>query len=370
MTTNPSATPLLKDQLGADYVARLITQLAQLAQTVHGHAWLDTTPLIQLQTAEHFLAAELMPRIHLIADALFHSIRLPLAEKMPYLAQLSAEFSGLQGLVFPTVIQRHGIAEPELAMRYLADVTPYSSAEFAIRPFLQQYPELVLPQLQQWALSENPHLRRLACEGARPRLPWGTRLRDYQRDPRPLLPILHQLSRDDSAYVRRSVANHLNDISKDHPALALEIATQWAGQHPHSDWIVRHGLRTLLKAAQPEALALLGYHASQVKATLLLDRDTVPWGQTLEFSCLFSHVTPQQPLRIEFVLHFASKTGLPRQKVFQWKRGQFSEPQFTLSRKYSFTARTTRTYYPGRHRLQVLVNGHRCAEAEFCLAPP
>lgn len=368
MTTTPPA-PRLKDQLDADFVATLSTRLAQLALSSHDHSWLDTAPLLQLQTAEHFITAELMPRIHLIADALFHSIQRPLPEKMPLLAQLSTEFSGLQGLVFPTVMQRHGIAEPELAMRYLADVTQYSSAEFAIRPFLQQYPDIVLPQLRQWALSDNLHLRRLASEGSRPRLPWGTRLREYQRDPRPLLPILHQLSCDESAYVRRSVANHLNDISKDHPDLALEIAQQWAGQHPHSDWIVRHGLRTLLKAAQPEALALLGYHACQVKATLSLASETVAWEQNLEFSCQFSHITPQQPLRIEFVLHFASKTGVPRQKVFQWKRGQFSEPQLTLTRKYSFAERTTRAYYPGHHRLQVLVNGHVCAEAEFCLAP-
>ncbi|MBC8080209.1 MAG: hypothetical protein H7X86_07675 [Gorillibacterium sp.] len=152
-------------------------------------------------------------------------------------------------------------AQWELSMLALERFTQRSSAEFAIRPFLLRNPGRVMGQMEIWSQHPNEHVRRLSSEGCRPRLPWGVSLPMFKRDPTPVLSILEHLKADPSLYVRKSVANNLNDIAKDHPGVVLETVRCWKGVDPKTDWIIRQGCRTLIRKADPEVLTLFGYAA-------------------------------------------------------------------------------------------------------------
>ena len=173
------------------------------------------------------------------------------------------ELTGMDSFVYlPHVyfIAEHGIDHFEAAMRAQYEVTKRFTAEFSIRAYLDRYPQATLERLMAWTRDPNVHVRRLVSEGSRPRLPWAGRLRRFQEDPSPVLELLEELKDDPEEYVRRSVANNLNDISKDHPERTVEVAERWwKGASPNRKRLVRHALRTLVKAGHPGALAVLGY---------------------------------------------------------------------------------------------------------------
>lgn len=132
----------------------------------------------------------------------------------------------------------------EISMKAQYELTRRFTAEFSIRHFLMRWPERTLTQLRAWTRDSDPHVRRLCSEGTRSRLPWGLRLQMFVKDPRPALPILEALKDDPELYVRRSVANHLGDIAKDHPELAFELCERWLkGASAERKWLIRHALR-------------------------------------------------------------------------------------------------------------------------------
>lgn len=145
----------------------------------------------------------------------------------------------------------------ETSMRAQYELTRRFSAEFSIRPFLIRWPERTLARLQTWTSDPDPHVRRLCSEGTRPRLPWAQRIPGFVRDPRPTLPILEALKDDSALYVRRSVANHVGDIAKDHPALAFALCTRWVdGASADRKWLIRHAVRHPAKKGVKAALRL------------------------------------------------------------------------------------------------------------------
>lgn len=354
--------PLLKHQINP----ALVQHIAQRCQQQDQHFAADC--FLQLALPADFEQLELKQRIRCCASALFQALDRPFAAACQLLLPVSEHFPGISGFIFPDVVEQYGLDEPETAFWALAHFTCYSTAEFAIRPFLLRYPAETLHQMQLWAQSDNHHLRRLASEGCRPRLPWGQALKPFKLDPSPLLPILQQLKADPSDYVRRSVANHLNDISKDHPQVALAIANDWYGQHPATDWIVRHGLRGLLKQRHPQALQLFGYQQVAICAQLKLAAAEIRLGEKLTFQLHLSGYA-QQRLRLEYILDFAGKHGGFRSKVFQWQDRVISEPTTQLSRSYLFKDLTTRKHYPGTHQLSIIVNGQRVAQQSFQVLP-
>ena len=132
----------------------------------------------------------------------------------------------------------------EISMKAQYELTRRFSAEFSMRPFLIKWPERTLARLMDWTCDPDPHVRRLCSEGARPRLPWAMRIPAFVNDPKPVLPILEALKDDDDLYVRRSVANHIGDIAKDHPRLAFEICERWlVGASSERKWMIRHAVR-------------------------------------------------------------------------------------------------------------------------------
>jgi 3-methyladenine DNA glycosylase AlkC len=357
--------PLLKDLIDATFIQRLGEACQQR------HPSFDPDHFFKAVLDHSYSALELKARIRRVGTVLYQELALPFAQACEVLKPVSSQFGGIQGFVFPEVVEQFGLDQPHVSFAALGHFTQFSTSEFAIRPFLSRYPELTLQQLVMWSHSDNHHLRRLASEGSRPRLPWGQALPQYKKDPTPLLPILETLKQDPSDYVRRSVANHLNDISKDQPALMLDICQRWFGQHPHTDWIIKHGLRGLLKQRHPVALQLFGYQQIALQAQLMLSHRTVSFGEPLNFELhLQLPAKHTAKLRVEYAIDFASKAGKPRHKVFQWLERMVSEPELRLTRSYLFKDLTTRKHYAGEHRISIIVNGHVLTSQAFMLVRP
>ncbi|MEU9377081.1 DNA alkylation repair protein [Streptomyces sp. NPDC048255] len=265
------------------------------------------------------------------------------------------------------------VFEPGLAL--LHDLTPRLTAESAVRPFLRADPARALAVVRKWTADPDPHVRRLASEGTRPRLPWAPQLPAFVADPRPALPVLDALYRDESEYVRRSVSNHLNDISRDHPALAVDTAARWlAAPADTTDRVVRHGLRTLVKAGRPEALTLLG-HSPDVPVSVrgpVVTTPRVAVGEHLVFDWAVTNtgVLPAE-LVVDYVVHHTKANGTRTPKVFKLVTRTLA-PGETLggTKRHSFKPITTRRYHSGEHLVQLQVNGRVRGEAVFSLDAP
>ena len=248
---------------------------------------------------------------------------------------------------------------PELGLALLAELTSRYTAEFAIRPFIIHRYEATMPVLRRWLTSPDEHVRRLVSEGSRPRLPWGQRLTRFIEDPRPGLELITQLVNDESLYVRRSVANHLNDIAKDHPDLVIEAARRWKDISVHGDFVVRHGLRTLVKRGHPEALTILGFHAS---ADVELDAlqvtpASISFGEevTLDFTL---RAAEDARAAIDYVVHYQGAKGMKAGKVFKLTtRDLVAGVPMTIMKRHRFAHTSTRTILPGPHLIEVQVNG-------------
>lgn len=205
------------------------------------------------------LRRHLPARYEAAVDVLVQSLTPPLAE---------TEGNGLAGFFYLPHVSfvatygldpaENGGRDPfESSMRAQYEITRRFSAEFSIRPFLIKWPERTLARLREWTRDPDPHVRRLCSEGSRPRLPWAMRIPAFVRDPRPVLPILETLKDDPELYVRRSVANHIGDIAKDHPALAFEICERWVeGADENRKWLIRHAVRHPAKKGVKTALRL------------------------------------------------------------------------------------------------------------------
>lgn len=263
----------------------------------------------------------------------------------------------------------YGLNEFELGMDTLKQLTKRASSEFGIRPFIHHDPGRALKILTNWTGDTNFHVRRLVSEGTRPRLPWGSRLQMFVENPAPLLPLLERLKDDPHEYVRRSVANNLNDIAKDHPGLVVEIAGKWLKKAtPERQRLVRHACRTLIKQGHSAALSALGYEKPKVTLReLRVLTPGVDFGDVLRFSIdLQSTAASNQDLIIDYAVHHCKANGKTAPKVFKWKVLSLKAGERLMAeRKHSIKSVTTRTYYPGTHRVEIMVNGKSLGSASF-----
>jgi 3-methyladenine DNA glycosylase AlkC len=220
-----------------------------------------------------------------------------------------------------------------------------------------------------WAGDPSEHVRRLASEGCRPRLPWGMGLPQYKRDPTPILPILERLRADPSDYVRRSVANNLNDISKDHPDQVLAIAGRWLGEHAATEPLVKHACRSLLKRGDQRALALFGQHdVVPVRASLRLTSARVVIGDRLGFVTEL-RCDASTAVRIEYRIDYVNRSGGVSQRTFKIGERQLQAGRpLRIERTQRFTDFSTRKHYPGAHRIAIVVNGVERARRRFMVA--
>jgi 3-methyladenine DNA glycosylase AlkC len=266
----------------------------------------------------------------------------------------------------------HGLEHFDESMTALRKLTSLFSAEFAIRGYIERYPMHAMELLASWTGDVDPHVRRLVSEGTRPRLPWGRRLKQFQADPLPVLNLLEKLKDDESEYVRRSVANNLNDIAKDHPETVIEVCRRWLEEATDARmWIIKRATRTLVKAGHPEALKLLGFDpdAKIVLESFALATENTALGDDLEFRFeIRSESGELQSLVIDYAIHHVKKNGDRVPKVFKLKTLELG-PGATVPivRAHKFRQITTRKYYSGRHALEIRVNGKSYGMVEFDL---
>lgn len=269
-------------------------------------------------------------------------------------------------------IGEHGLAHPETSLAALRELTSMFSAEFAIRPFIIQYPESSLKTLMKWTRDPDEHVRRLVSEGSRPRLPWGQQLPAFIEDPAPVLPLLEALKDDPSEYVRRSVANNLNDISKDHPELVIEMCERWQqGAGADRQWIIKHATRTLVKAGHPEIFGLLGFTKNpQLElAGLNVAPKVIQLGDAIEFSAtLRSAAKSTQKIVVDYAIHHRKANGTTTPKVFKFKTLQIAASETVeLQKRHAIKPITTRKYYAGEHAVEILINGTTYGHVPFTL---
>lgn len=287
---------------------------------------------------------------------------------------------GFPYLFFPDFVDVYGQHEAdwELSMTALERFTQHSSSEFAIRSFLLHQPERVMERMLSWTAHPNEHLRRLASEGCRPRLPWGQSLPMFKKDPQPVLALLEHLKADSSLYVRKSVANNLNDIAKDNPDLVLFTARKWIGQNPNTDWIVRHGCRTLIRKANSDVLDLFGYTSFSEdeplfeNVSLSVQPTTVTIGEPCELQYSLDLIgNSSAHIRLEYGIDFIKSNGKPSRKLFLLTDKTVSaNTHLSGTRVHSFADLTTRRHYAGTHQIALLINGQEVTQTTLNVIYP
>jgi 3-methyladenine DNA glycosylase AlkC/predicted GIY-YIG superfamily endonuclease len=291
-------------------------------------------------------------------------------EGLYIILKVAPEFSGLKGMLFPDFVEVYGLDKKyrKQSLNALKSLTPYFSSEFAIRPFLKDDLMGTLKVMEVWSRDKNEHVRRLASEGCRPRLPWGQALPELKKDPKPLWTILESLKNDPSEYVRKSVANSLNDITKDHPDLVYKNIKGWVGKSQHTDKLVKHALRTLLKSGDARVMKLFGYgDPRKLKVEeFSLKNKRIAIGEKLEFSFHLAIKTPMK-VRLEYAIYFLLKNNQYGKKVFKISEKEVEKGVLSMERAHSFRTITTRTFYTGVHKVALILNGIEQTAHEFKL---
>lgn len=363
----------MKDGLGRAAVERLARNLGR------GLLHLDQAAFVA-SACDGLEALELKARVEHVANAMAVHLREPRKSIEGILRahpkwDRGDEGDSLRGFsswpVF-AYIEKHGLALGEFALRALGEISYLFSAEFAVRAFIEKNTKMSMAVIAEWAVHPDEHVRRLASEGIRPRLPWGSHLASFVQDPAPVIAILGRLVDDDSLYVRRSVANNLSDIAVDHPDLVVATCQRWL-KTPSIErkWIAKRATRNLIKLGHPGVWALHGFTA---KPAISIEGLRVTPGQvsvdqkfSVEFD-LVSQSESAQRLVIDFVVHHVKAGGKTSAKVFKLSEQHLAAGErLALTKKHSFRNITTRRYYSGSHRIEIQVNGQRYGEASVLL---
>ncbi|MDH4274106.1 MAG: DNA alkylation repair protein [Gammaproteobacteria bacterium] len=331
----------------------------------------DVDVFVKTVVSDPWELLEIKERMKKIAVTLRAHLPDGFQQAIEILIPVSQQFSGFEYMFFPYYVELFGEHEWDAAISALERFTSGSSSEFAIRPFIIRDQKSAMAQMKKWSKSDDFHVRRLSSEGCRPRLPWAQTLPSLIENPDPIFPILDELISDEEEYVRRSVANNMNDISKDHPGLIVNYAESWYGRNKEIDWVVKHGCRTLLKSGNAKILGLFGFDTNP-KVTLEkleLNEKVIRKGGVLKFSFDISADKGfLGKLRIEYVIGFQKKNGGISDKVFKLVEGNYKSVRRSFSKEHSFHEITTRVYHLGRHLVKIVVNGEVLASEEFELA--
>ena len=331
---------------------------------------------------------ELKERAQLIADRIHEALPDdPASRSKALLAMLhpdefdhangSSDSDGICGwgsMPLTMMVGQRWVADFDRAMAVQKELTKRGSSEFGVRYFLLADQERALEIMRDWIDDPNRHVRRLISEGTRPRLPWAMQLPRLIEDPSPMIPILTALRDDQEEYVRRSVANHLNDIAKDHPDRVAEIAVDWMkGADKHRQKLVRHACRTLIKQGHPRAMEAIGVSSPSVELqSLKVETGSVVYGNSLDFTAtLKSESAADQSLIIDYLIHFRKANGQLAAKVFKGSRMTLPAGKtHVFSKSHPIRPITTRRYYGGRQELSLRINGRDYGSAEFDLIMP
>ncbi len=361
---------LLKNIFSKTFVEKAANEVKSVHPNFDGKAFL--THVLD----ENYENLELKQRIRHISVCLRRTLPADFPVAISVLVKIAearlardGEKMSFEWMILPDFVEAFGTDWPEESIAALEKITQLSSAEFAVRPFLLKFPARMHAQMLAWSRHESPMVRRLASEGFRPRLPWGMGVPALKKDPSPMLPVLENLKNDPAETVRRSVANHLNDISKDHPALALRLAKSWKNACPEVDWVVRHALRGLLKKGDPEALALFGFDAGQNSTSVFGLKCTpkLTIGERLFFSFSIKNESAEPAnVRLEYAIDYQTLSGKISRKVFKISELSLGGGQvLDFEKNQRFQDFTTRKHFAGPHRIEILINGIAAAGVNF-----
>lgn len=364
MTDTPVASPALKEIFDRARFQQIGAAMATI------HPGFDARRFVQAGTRD-LDTLGIMQRLRRMAETLHDVLGLEFTPAVAVLKQLAPRIGhGFVGILPSEYVALYGRAQGAAALDALAHFTGFGTAEFAIRPFLADDLAGTLRVMTGWAGHDDDHVRRLASEGSRPRLPWAARLDAVIADPGLTWPILDRLKADPSLYVRRSVANHLNDLTKDHPDWVLERIAAWPLDNPHTAWIVRHALRSLIKQGNPAALALIGATGrAEIAAEFAVTPASIRLGDTVTLSArLRSTATATQRLVIDYAVHYVKKNGSPSRKVFKLRTCDLGPGEtLDVARRQTVRDFSTRVHYAGRHEVELLVNGEVAGRGFFDL---
>jgi 3-methyladenine DNA glycosylase AlkC len=356
----------LKDAFGPDVPMRIAAMVGAV------HPAFPEADFLR-DALDGYEALELTPRARLIAASLGRHLpadyeraaAILVASLGPPLPDPDEAPQGMAPFLYmPHVylVADRGLDHFDISMAAQHAITQRFTCEFSIRAFIERMPERTFTVLAQWTRDPSLHVRRLVSEGTRPRLPWAPRLRALVADPAPVLPLLEALRDDPASYVRRSVANNLNDIAKDHPALVTAIAARWLGDAtPERRRVVRHALRTLVKAGDPAALEVLGIAGADAFAArdLRVEPSPARIGGAIAVSARLAN-TGTAPARalVHLRVHFVKARGGTSPRTFV--AGDLTlapGEEAAVGKRISLRQHTTRTHYPGDHRVELVVNG-------------
>lgn len=360
-----SDSPELKHMFDEARYRRMADDLAEL------HPGFDRKRFLA-HTLEGLAERSLLQRLRRTSEAMRATLPEEFPKALTVLRKLALKFQhGFVSLVLPDYVGLYGLDDFERSMEALKFFTRFGSSEFAVREFLRHDLPRTLAVMETWSRDADEHVRRLASEGCRPRLPWSFKLRELIADPSPVRPILENLRADPSLYVRKSVANHLNDITKDHPAWVLERIAGWDLANERTAWIAKRALRTLIKQGDRRALGVIG--AGQ-KAELAVESFTVSPAKvklggrvTLDLVLRSTGKRPQKWV-VDYAVHYVKQSGDTSAKVFKWKETTaVSGTTLELTKQQRIQDFTTRKHHPGKHVVEVMVNGEKVAEGAFVL---
>lgn len=362
--TQNKTPELWKDRINSDSVRKLAESFAEV------HKKFDVESFVRSVCEPDLHELELKQRIERVAVKLNEQLPNSFSKASAIVKKVAPKAGMFENWALTEWVARYGLEHFDESMDALEFLTKHGTAEFAVRPFIKKYPDKMLEVLTRWAENNNEHIRRLAAEGSRPRGVWIGHLVSFIVNPKPVIQILNKLKTDSSKYVRIAVANSLNDISKDHPELVVATARKWKKlKNPDTDWIIKHGCRSLIKQGVTEVFPLLGFTPNpKVEINnFKLSQKKLPIGDTILFSFnIQSQAKSAQKLAIDYRLHYMKKNGKTSPKLFKLREKNIESGQtLQISAKRSLADLSTRKHYAGEHQVELIVNGLQVAEASF-----
>ena len=362
--TNRPESGLWKDYINRDSVSLYLKTLKKF------HNKLNTTKALTKIVDSNFNKLELKDRIKTVAEKTYEYLPSDFSLATEVLIKAAPHLDEFHNWILTEYVRIYGVKHFDKSTYALRELTKHGTAEFAIRLFVNNDTDKMIEIFDRWAKDENHHVRRLAAEGSRPRGVWVEHIDSFKKDPQPVIKLLEKLKADESLYVRKAVANNLNDISKDHPETVIKVASQWKKEkNKHTDWIIKHGCRSLIKKGYPAVFPIFGF-TSKLKIEIenfKLKNKKIALNDSIEIAFqLKSNSSQKQKLAIDYKLHYMKKNGKLSPKVFKISEKSMQPAESVLLvLKHKFKNNSTRKHYPGKHQIELMINGVTCGIISF-----
>jgi len=362
-------SPREKQKPWKDYLDRAeVERVASVLGAVYSR--FDQSGYVAAVLKEELLKAELKDRIRILTRSLKPFLPAEYPKAIKLLMKVAPKLKGFGNWVLTDYVELYGQEHFKESVAAMKELTKHGTAEFCIRPFMINQTDRLMPILHEWALDSNEHVRRLAAEGSRPRGVWVAHIDQFKDDPTPVLELMEKLKADESLYVRKAVANNLNDISKEHPDLVIQTALKWKRDGvSETDWSIRHACRTLIKQSDPRVFEVLGFTKNprlKVGELKLTPRHIKLNGSTVLTLDVRSNAASR--LAIDYKVYYVTKSGRLSPKVFKWAEKSIAKGDtITLTKKHAFIDHSTRVHNPGQHLIEVTINGRVKATAAVTL---